>query len=334
MQLYKWDSNQVEPGQYTIPFSFNLPEGIPASFYQKIRRALAVIQYDLEAALKLNNQKNIALKHKRRFIIKPRENSQFVGQGVKKIKAFKSCLFSKGLNEVSCRLQSASYFPGDNAKLDIYVNNKNCKVDCIGVTIILEQRLTLWPNKRRNYFAYEIIRRSLPGIPRGEISENALVSLQLPARQSGDYACLKNKKVKELLINEPQFSSATSSTTHGNLIQSQFVLIIKAHYSGCGTEDNLVEVPFCIKAPKYELLDKVEKPPNWQPELKETVNLVLSPQYKIVKNLDESISYNCVPYISEDYSNRNSDSPYTLSDRSHSQALLLNNIEIDSGAII
>ena len=72
LPIRQWNPEEVlEAGHYVVPYAFNLTSKLPASFFQKIGRALAVVQYKVEALLKHEDVSLPPFKCKQRFIVKP-----------------------------------------------------------------------------------------------------------------------------------------------------------------------------------------------------------------------------------------------------------------------
>ena len=290
LPVQRWGKEEVlEAGHYTFPYSFKLPSKLSASFFQRIGRALAVVNYKVEAALKPIDPSHAALKCKQRFVVKP-EGQQFkAGVDTSKTTHFSACCISRGENTLTCKFVRPYSLPGEDARLEVKLDNSRSQARCSKIVLTLRQHLDFRVQGRSKSYIFDVVTRELSGAMPGEVAEVDTASLQLPARQSGDYLVLKASGcMKDVLAKEQTFSNAVAPSTDGALISSRHILNVTALMEGCGAEHAQVNLPCYISLPDYEIPNTAEQPEAWQPRVYEPANLVLAPEYTYVKNVENA----------------------------------------------
>ena len=136
----------------------------------------------------------------------------------------------------------------------------------------LRQHLDLRVQDRSKSYMFDIVTREVSGVQAGKVSEALTTSIQLPARQTGDYIALKaSGRLKDTLVKEPAFSNSAAPSTDGVLVGSKHILTVTAYMEGCGSENIQVQLPCYISHPEYEILNTAEQPNDWQPKIFDVV---------------------------------------------------------------
>jgi len=146
--VYTW-SSEVMVGQYTIPFSFLLPPGIPASFNQTGKGYCAYVIYKIEAFLQPTIEKDPKLKYKQAFVVKDiplpeysklilKDESFVVWGGPVCYKCY-----NKGNIIIKTNFDKDSYTPGEFLKVDIQIDNSQSQVKCGRLFFYLKHKITL-----------------------------------------------------------------------------------------------------------------------------------------------------------------------------------------------
>lgn len=300
---HQWTEHRtVGPGQYIVPFSTKLPSKLPSSYFQKMNRALASIEYSVDAMIKPHDRSQPSMLFKHRFLIKSKGDPRILQDGGRSTKGYSTCCISKGESEITCKFEKSYYIPGEAAKLLLQINNTRSKIGCSGVKLDLKQHLELRVQGREKSFTFNVVHRDLPAVPAGQVSETQLTSLQLPTRQAGDYAYLKHDdRLRDLLVEEPLYANSINPSTNGESITSRLTLTIRAYMEGFGHEDNVLQMPCYITLPPYEIKPEVRESDSWRPETLETKVLSLRPLFEVKKaSLDQRKSDRQTQRTSED----------------------------------
>ena len=267
--VYSWDS--LLPGQFTIPFSFWLPQTLPSSFYQQGPRYLAFIVYKLEAFLKPHQADIPKMKYKQTINFKQTitktKNLSFTV--TTPLKTWFCC--KQGSNVLKAKFEKNYYSPGENAQVSMELDNSQSQLKNLEVAFSLKQKLDVKANGRALSFNFIKVKQELPGIPQDSNQKAASINITLPraATESDFHEPVANKWDLISLKEKPYL---ITSNTRSSLITSEFFLEISCPMGGCYPTLPLVKLPIGILSPDFQL-PAVSAPDNWEPETLNNVAL-------------------------------------------------------------
>ena len=272
--VYSWDS--LLPGQFTISFSFLLPQTLPPSFYQQGMRYLAFIEYQLEAFLSPYQANIPKMRYKqpinlRETVVQKTENLS--SDVTTPLKTW--CCRKQGSNILRVEFEKNYYSPGENAQVSMELDNSESQLKNHKVVFSLKQKLEVRAKGRALNFDLLKVKQELPGIPEGSNRNAGSLSLILPRfplENDFNRGIDKKKPTKLDLITLTENQHVITSTTNSNLITSTFYLEVSCPMSGCCATLPLAKCPIGILSPEFQL-PPVSAPNNWQPVTLSNVTL-------------------------------------------------------------
>ena len=137
--LSEFKTKILKVGQYAFPFTFTFHDCFPGSFELNYGFYKAKIKYSLTCTLRSDSINQEPFEFVQSFIVRQNPKVSIINATQKASSDIKSCLFNKGISSISCKFEKDTYFPGDKAKLLIELDNQNCAVNIIHITITLVQ---------------------------------------------------------------------------------------------------------------------------------------------------------------------------------------------------
>jgi len=268
--------NNSSAGQFTIPFSFMVPHGLPASFYQHGHRYLGKIEYKLEAYIQPTDPSVPKLKYKQPLILREIVKPQ-IGDLLTDVKReLTSCCNPKGFTSIKVNFEKNFYCPGETARVIIEVDNSEAKLKNLKVVFALKQRLVLFAGGRTFSKDLAKVEQELPAVKKGTKTDFGSVSIVLPRfPNENDYKrdFDESNITQNLLLGFKETNDVITSTVHGKKLFSEFILEVSCPTSGCWATVPTAECKIGIVAPEFEL-PLVTAPPNWNPSSLQAVKVV------------------------------------------------------------
>jgi hypothetical protein len=134
-------------GSSEVSFQFQLPTGIPSSFYFKDKKCIekpkAKVKYTVQATL-CSTLTNDHMKYKQVLII--REPPVAFKQGDRQSETSQittCCCFNKGTSTMSSVFDKNIFLPNEIIRGWVEVDNSHCTINCTRVEFAVEQRFRL-----------------------------------------------------------------------------------------------------------------------------------------------------------------------------------------------
>jgi hypothetical protein len=237
--LFIWNEvTEIPEGQYSIPFSFKLPNHLPATFHHQKHGLLAAIVYQLEVNLPQNGTKEY-LKYKTRIFIKE-HNPHSQHDPVNNIKVHNEYLKSYICCNVGCvkfslNFEKPSYSPDEVCKSHISIDNSLSSLNIGKVTVTLKQRIDIKPKEESHARIYVIAKEEVPPIAKGTKLENIEIKFVLPRVEKGDIWVVGDSERFNLIKSIPERDTndpleTITNTTKGDIIQSKFFVEIEINF--------------------------------------------------------------------------------------------------------
>lgn len=136
----------LQPGAYTVEFSFHLPMGLPASInmHDKRRRERpkAKVKYYIKA--KLHNGGAQDMKYKQVIAIREPPVAFKMNDQQSELSEIKTwCCIDQGTSQMWSTFEKNIFTPQETARALIHVDNSKCTLNCSQVKFFIEQRMTL-----------------------------------------------------------------------------------------------------------------------------------------------------------------------------------------------
>ena len=276
IDVYNWpNGTDLPPGQFSFPFSFRVPDGIPGSFFLHHGQTIGEIRYRLEAFLKPTQRKDAKIKHKVDILVREPVKGQIEATCLTLNKPITTwCCIKQGSVKVKTSFGKNIYAPSEEVKILAEVDNSECKLNIKDVVFQLNQTVVLRANshaKRLNYCIRDV---SLGGIGAGQTclgDQQKCASMVLPPGQSGAAKTLKNNPKEK----SPDPSKVITPSTHGDLIKSDFHLKVKCRMAGCTccSHSPATDLPIQIYAPLRPRQSAPIPPADWNPSVNVCIKL-------------------------------------------------------------
>ncbi|OMJ90198.1 hypothetical protein SteCoe_7492 [Stentor coeruleus] len=158
--VFKWN-NELTPGDYSIPFTFILPENIPGSFSYTSSSTLAKIQYKFYAQITTSSHKvsGKVLIHIHQDITI--FNTNIILDRSAKMRSW--CFYNKGTCTISAHSPQDTYNPSQTAVFFVNVNNSRSQLAIQSISCELFCNLRLQSSSKTNKFIKEsLIKKNFP----------------------------------------------------------------------------------------------------------------------------------------------------------------------------
>ena len=270
---YLSDMSNLAPRHYTFPFSFTLPQNIPATFFEIRYHLMADISYQIQAIF-TSSKDPMVLKYSKPIVIRTLPVLTLeVSKGCQTEPRVVDCCRFKGCPKLSANFDKNIYMPGETAQVTVKFDNSQCKLDCINITFNLTQILNVTgetgliiKTTRKETYSHTIVRETIPGIGAGKILDEQTINVTLPAVEVKDLKWFKrNGGVPKALGDNSNTIQSLSSGTEGKLIKSEFFLEVIAtlDVTGCGDHPKIsMPVEIC---PPLGQIPVVQAPQDWNP---------------------------------------------------------------------
>ena len=266
--VFDWSYDTcMPPGQFTIPISFKIPDGIPGSFFFRQGGTGGEIRYRLEAFLKPESIEFPKIKHKMDLVIKENSQREHKTTDAILIKAIKSCGYiNQGTIIIKTSLDKNAYAPTEEMRISCEIDNSMCKTGIKEIVFELIQTIVLCIGDYTKNFSYTINRARIGYIGAGKIyagEQQKHAIMILPPGQLG-------------VIAKPSQNMIPSA--HGDLIKSDFFLRVRCLMKGCTCcgADLAADLPVQIYAPLIPKQPTPAFPTSWFPQPIPTINLCIN----------------------------------------------------------
>ena len=280
VDIYDWQRNAVlPPGQFSFPIQFVIPKGIPSSFFLHAGTTVAEIRYQVEAFLVPENPKFPKIKHKRDLIIK---QEQTIAGQTREVSLNKEvttcCCFGQGKVSMKTYFEKDAYVPGETARVVSEIDNSQCKLKITNINFALNQHITLRAGNHAKSFSYNLRNMSLGNVEPGQAfvgADRKEASLQLPPSIEGSARSFKGENTVTNYVVDP--TNGISPSTKGNLVQSNFNLIVSCGMDGCICDAMpATSIPITIFAIIQRPVPQPIAPAGWNPTQMPAANLSIT----------------------------------------------------------
>lgn len=229
------------PGDYTIPFQFALPQGIPSSImFQGTgqKRPKAKVKYCIKAILR-NQRDESMMKYKQVLIVREQGDAYQTNINQSQTNNVKTwCCMDQGPSTVNVNFEKNVFEPTDVCKATVNVNNSQCNLNINHVRLAIEQdlRLTTSPGGgHSNNETFVLQNQDYPGVAaRGADKEPRPLEVDLKQIKYVVAASRKKKGVdKPLSVEDRYMLENIAANCKGRLITNQYFLTVRCDFAGC-----------------------------------------------------------------------------------------------------
>ncbi|OMJ68275.1 hypothetical protein SteCoe_34328 [Stentor coeruleus] len=266
--IMKWDGG-INQGNYSMPFSFRLPDNVPGSFNYEKDSNLASISYKIR--MKLVGTSNELVKGKTLIHIRQNFDERFnqeISQNINaKLKTW--CCVDQGTCKINVSYPQNSYNPSQIVQCHAQIDNSQSKLVVAGVVCNLFYSIRLKDHNGKTHFVKESILKNT-------------VPIKIASGTS-----LLNTSAVEIKQDLPSIAHLLQSryTTKGHLIECIYTNEVKADMDGvcmcCGDTPSINSyvniVPNFVMPQMY----MPPAPANWNPQMLQPIALQYDPRYEV-----------------------------------------------------
>jgi hypothetical protein len=169
-------------GQFSVPFSFKLPDRIPGSFALSGTDFKCSVEYAAKVVVRIPGLLKTNLRHEVPIVViqpPPPFTSQVSASSVSDITVM--CCFNRGSAELSFQTAKDAFFTGEAVMVLANANNQS-KSDLKRLTIKLRRSLTITAGDGRSFFIEQTIsEQQYPGLRSFTSVNNLSMNLNIPS---------------------------------------------------------------------------------------------------------------------------------------------------------
>ena len=157
----------LEPGDYAIPFAFQLPSHLPSSILFKRdtrRKPKAKVKYTIKTVLNCQDSHD-EMKYKQVLIV--REAASSHESSIKQTSENNIttwCCMSQGVSKLECTFDKNTFTPVESCGATVQIDNSSCNVALTGIRIAVEQEIRMSAGGHHYHENITLIDRELPGV--------------------------------------------------------------------------------------------------------------------------------------------------------------------------
>lgn len=275
-QMLKWEVS-LNPGHYSIPFSFVTPTGIPGSFQYIVGPNRGNIVYSIYGKIvspgeKLKGKANVHIFQSPNLV---KSQINLAKEAV--LSTF--CCSPKGILKLQVHWPQDTYSPMQLIECLVEIDNSQSLLAVKSLSTRLCYRIILRNNLGRVFFFTD-----------------TLLSVKTEKKINPGEKFVGADAIRlQMDLSSKQGEIANLHTVQGSLIDCMFMIEVKAHTNGhckcCGdepcVESGFVIVP-CLNIPPIA----IEPPANWSPHVYEPVSMIYDKRFDSASGIKPEISSN------------------------------------------
>jgi len=281
--LHRWQTSNLQPAQYEIPFAFLLPQDLPSTFYQEGYKHLAQISYRIEVILMPTAiKKDPRIKYKQNLIVRqPVKNAlQSVENSIRTKLTTCSCC-NNGFNLLTAHFEKNFYCPGETARVIVSLNNSQSKLDNTMIRFNLKQKFIIKAKGKEQVRVLTKGEKELKGIPSKSPIYQSAIDIQIPSFQGAEeYQKMKKRDLLKHILSLHDNNNVLNSTTRSILVTSEYYLEITCPMDGCCVATPTISCPIEIYYPEAKIQpiqEQIQIPETWSPNEIDCVNVAFGP---------------------------------------------------------
>ena len=260
-------------GQYTFPFQFLLPQGLPSSFEYINEDINASICYYAE--LKVNRRSSPDLTFYKGFNIRQPPTSLNYSQEQNSSGEISDCCSSKGKASFRAGVSGSSFTWGDVAKCFMEINNTECQLNVKSIKATLTQKINIKNNSgETDYITRFICDVEVP--VQCMATQTATSSIELRLSNSNNPTIqYSNRSINKTIYDSPSAIEKLNSTVKGNLISNEYFVVAEVLYDGvrCCDGPQSINFPVIIYPEPIPTDYTSFRPHNWNPQIMTSISL-------------------------------------------------------------
>ena len=275
--VYNFPGVFIPAGQYSFPFSFVLPPGLPSTFdysYQeKEELCFGKVVYEVRSSLENSTTNSSAISHCLPLFVN--QQNQLANDSSRKElnqKITSCCCCAKGSTRIVTYFEKQEYVPGEVAFMITEADNTQSEAKITSISATFDQVITLQARGYTKTISNTLNKMSEAGINPGEKkTESTALRMAVSLTNS-------NNKAPGRGVIQP--------TCRGKLITNEYFLTNTLHIDACLCCDT---EPHCklklnVRNPSQQYAPWANQPPTWNPQVMGMANLQFNSEYRFDTN--------------------------------------------------
>jgi len=247
---------QVQPGQYSFPFVFQIPMGLPGVFEgTSSSQARGSISYSIHGECEVGGMFNANIRHQQNFVINELLQENIVPITELKVANVKlCCCITRGHARLSVHVSKNCFAPGEVAQVICEVRNSSTE-SFSTIRVKLVRTMLLWAQHHSHRCVDVVSENDYGGVGANAVHVGP-EALQLPL----------------------QLAPNIYPSVHGRTVQCSYQVQVTLVSSGCFVGNLNVTVPVRIYAPQSPPPPVFQQaPPGWSPQMLPAVSVSIPP---------------------------------------------------------
>ena len=274
IDIFYFADGHVPAGQFSFPFSVQVPNWLPPSFMWKYHdsdeKYKALIRYKIKAYIVDNHKKDKPIYGKRVLLVNPNPPPMAqAAEMVNKSEVKTCCCFGQGPAEIMAYFERNVYYPTETAKAFIRMDNSKCAKDIEHISMKLMRSVRITAGNTTKAKEWKMAGLRQPGMTAGKAEERTMeLNLSEFAQNFGSTLKVQRKGEKQYSQEEIHLAANIQPVVMGKLIQCNYFIDVKPNYGSCDCCRNppKVRMPMFLCNPQFQIM--MTPPPqmqNWNP---------------------------------------------------------------------
>ena len=272
--IHRWQEETVPPGQYTFPFCFIIPYGVPGSFYHISQHFRVEIKYSLLVKLAPLKPEIPPLQYEHEFFVKEHVGGEIKSLSKEIAQDVTSCFcINKGNFTVRALASKNAFTPGETATIKIESDTRFSQVPILRFHCTLKQKITAKAATYHETKEKELILGSnlIDGVDvrsRNVGDDAQVITFRIPESNDGNKPSLNDERKIFKTDNSSTTRRMLSPSCKGQAIECNyyFEIVPEIPRQTCGRPVRSIQIPFQVYAPLLAVDEPmINIPPNWKP---------------------------------------------------------------------
>ena len=241
------NTQELQPGSYSFPFSIETPKAIPGTFKANMTKFQAKIQYTLKVELK--KKKEVIGKNKCEVFIEQTFDQNRYSVLTSHVGNIVCCdCFGRGNCNITAHIDKNAYLPQETAKLWIEIDNSESRRTLLGIEV------SFWRVIR-------LVSRE------GEVGlfKKCIFSTNVATNIASGRKLITGKEINiDIPIYSKDLEMDQCATTLGRAVQCRYYIEVASSFGRCTSRGVDFEVPIII-SPKIMPPQMPSAPEDWAP---------------------------------------------------------------------
>ncbi|CDW71388.1 UNKNOWN [Stylonychia lemnae] len=267
----------LQPGDYAVPFQFNLPLGIPATMFLNDPKhrdhPKMKVKYTLRANLKNKVKKNLMFFKQIIKVVEPIIEYKQDLQNVSERKVTTCCCINQGISRIEAHFDRNIFYAHENCRAEIKIDNSKCNINITDSRLAIEQHIYIkagWDVFRNVYTLGERYGKEVRA--RDAQISNQVIDLPLSTIRYEVHEEKKKDGSMKIYSDQEKFlMGQLQAASHGKQLTNEYFVAIRCNYQGCTCCRELphIKVPVAILPTEVPDLmrqqTEVERPDDYNP---------------------------------------------------------------------